>query len=244
MSLWAVRGAVGGARATDTAVEEAPVATPAPVANPEFEARIREAEGSAFGDMVLAMDSLRAVYDVVNAPRDWLSGRYLANASEYADVAAYWTRYRSYVAEMRTRDEELFQRGFVKRLEGSGLDGAVVSMRLARATEEFQRSAEGRDEVYTAMDRMAATALELHYLLVQREDEIVYTPVRPGVVTQNPVLEAVPTDPELRGRIWETLDRLFLHMDVVRGGVPGSGDQLGDAALEGIRATAQQREDP
>jgi hypothetical protein len=91
------------------------------------------------------------------------------------------------------------------------------------------------------MDGMARAALNLHALLVASEDDIVYTPVRPGVVTRDPVLEAVPNNAELRTRIWEDLDRLFGYMDVVRGGVPGSGDQLGDAALEGIRSTARRR---
>lgn len=211
---------------------------PPPAANPELEAQIRDAEGSAFQDMIVAMDSLRSVHEVTGGPREWLSGRYLANASEYPDVEAYWDRYRDYVAELRARDEELFRRGFVNRLERSGLEGAVLSMRLARATEQFRSTGASRDTVYSAMDEMAQAALDLHELLVEREADIAYTPVRPGVVTRDPVLEAVPTDAELRTRIWDTLDRLFAGMDVVLGGVPGSGNQLSDAALEGIRSTA------
>jgi hypothetical protein len=214
---------------------------PPPAANPELEARIQEAEGSAFRDMMLAMDSLRTVYDVSGGPREWLTGRYLASASDYPDVEAYWRRYRDYVAELSARDEEMFRFGFVRRLETSGLEGAVLSMRLARSTEEFRASGGSRDSVYAAMDGMARAALNLHALLVDSEGDIVYTPVRPGVVTRDPVLEAVPNNAELRNRIWEDLDRLFGYMDVVRGGVPGSGDQLGDAALEGIRSTARRR---
>ncbi|MBT8404738.1 MAG: hypothetical protein KJP18_12830, partial [Gemmatimonadetes bacterium] len=215
---------------------------PPPAANPEMEARIREAEGSAFQDMIAAMDSLRTVFDVVGAPREWLTGRYLASASEFPDVAEYWVRYQAYVDELRDRDEEFFRRGFYRRLLNSGIDGPVRSMRLASATEEFASQAPAREELYTAMDGIAGVALELHELLVENEDAIVYTPVRPGVVTQNPVLEAVPTEGELRDRLWDTLDRLFEQVDVVRGGVPGSGEQLGEAALEGIRATTNPRE--
>ena len=214
---------------------------PPPAANPELEATIQDAEGSAFRDMMLAMDSLRTVYDVARGPREWLTGRYLANASDFGDVESYWRRYRDYVAELSARDEEMFRFGFVRRLEKSGLEGAVLSMRLARSTEEFRASGGARDSVYAAMDGMARAALNLHALLVASEDDIVYTPVRPGVVTRDPVLEAVPNNAELRTRIWEDLDRLFGYMDVVRGGVPGSGDQLGDAALEGIRSTARRR---
>lgn len=214
---------------------------PPPAANPELEATIQEAEGSAFQDMMLAMDSLRTVYDVARGPREWLTGRYLANASDFGDVESYWQRYRDYVAELSARDEEMFRVGFVRRLEKSGLEGAVLSMRLARSTEEFRASGGSRDSVYAAMDGMARAALNLHALLVESEADIVYTPVRPGVVTRDPVLEAVPNNAELRDRIWQDLDRLFGYMDVVRGGVPGSGDQLGDAALEGIRSTARRR---
>ncbi len=225
------------AEAADTRVDTGPP----PAANPELEARIQEAEGSAFQDMVQAMDSLRGVYEVSGGPRDWLHGRYLASASAYPDVEDYWRRYRNYVAELSARDEEMFRTGFVERLQSTGLEGPVLSMRLARSTEEFRASGASRDSVYAAMDGMARAALDLHALLVDSEADIVYTPVRPGVVTRDPVLEAVPNNAELRGRIWEDLDRLFAHMDVVRGGVPGSGAQLGDAALEGIRSTARRR---
>ncbi len=238
--LVAARGMLGGDGETPSEVGSAIDTGPPPAANPELEAQIREAEGSAFQDMILAMDSLRNVHEVAGGPRDWLSGRYLATASEFSDVAEYWQRYRAYVEELQTRDEELFRRGFVARLERSGLDGAVLSMRLARATEEFRDSGAARDSVYNAMDGMARAALDLHSLLVQREDDITYTPVRPGVVSRDPVLEAVPADTALRSEIWAILDRLFTHMDVVRGGVPGSGAQLSDVALEGIRNTSRR----
>ena len=239
--LLAAQSILGREDASAAATEPLVDTGPPPAANPELEARIQEAEGSAFRDMMLAMDSLRTVYDVASGPRDWLTGRYLASASEYDDVEAYWQRYRDYVAELSARDEEMFRFGFVRRLEKSGLEGAVLSMRLARSTEEFRASGSARDSVYAAMDGMARAALNLHTLLVGSEDDIVYTPVRPGVVTRDPVLEAVPNNAELRTQIWTDLDRLFAYMDVVRGGVPGSGDQLGDAALEGIRSTARRR---
>ena len=239
--LLAAQSILGREDASAAATEPLVDTGPPPAANPELEARIQEAEGSAFRDMMLAMDSLRTVYDVASGPRDWLTGRYLASASEYDDVEAYWQRYRDYVAELSARDEEMFRFGFVRRLEKSGLEGAVLSMRLARSTEEFRASGPARDSVYAAMDGMARAALNLHTLLVGSEDDIVYTPVRPGVVTRDPVLEAVPNNAELRTRIWTDLDRLFAYMDVVRGGVPGSGDQLGEAALEGIRSTARRR---
>lgn len=239
VAIFAARGILGG---VDSQADAAPVIDtgPPPAANPVLEAQIQDAEGSAFQDMIVAMDSLRGIYDVAGAPRDWLSGHYLANASEYGDVQEWWQRYDTYVRELRNRDEELFRRGFVDRLERSGLEGPVLSMRLARATEEFRATGASRDTVYSAMSEMATAALALHDLLVEREDDIVYTPVRPGVVTRDPVVEAVPSDDALRTEIWDTLDRLFAGMDVVLGGVPGSGGQLSDAALEGIRSTVQR----
>lgn len=239
IGIFAARSIFGGTN-PDAASLAAVDTGPPPAANPVLEAQIRDAEGSAFQHMITSMDSLRSVYDVAGAPREWLTGHYLANATEYPDVEGWWDRYATYVSELRNRDEELFRRGFVERLERSGLEGAVLSMRLARATEEFRGTGAARDTVYSAMTEMASAALELHGLLVAREDDIIYTPVRPGVVTQDPVVEAVPTDDLLRREIWSTLDRLFAGMDVVLGGVPGSGDQLSDAGLEGIRSTVQR----
>jgi hypothetical protein len=222
-----------------------PGSAPPPVDDEGLASVLAEVEGSAFESMVLALDSLRAVFNVVAPPEEWLGGHYLANASVYPEVPAYWSRYLSYVDELREEDEDYFRQGYVARLASAGLTGPVASMRLARAMVDFDETAPARDSVYDAMEKVARAALSLHELLLERESEITWTPVRPGFVTRDPILEAVPDDTELQELLNERLDLLLDNMDVVRGGMPGSGAELGAAALrtlQGTRPAAEEQE--
>jgi hypothetical protein len=192
------------------------------------------AQGSAFQEMVLAMDSVRGAHDLMGGPEGWLDGHYLATASAYPHVANYWRRYRDYVSDLRAQDTALFRAGFIERMRQDGLEGPVVQMRLARALDEFRSSQPEREALYQGMDVLAQRALALHALLLERESDVEYDPVQPGSVSRDPVIEAFPRDAELRDQIWDLLDDIFEAMDVVQGGVPGTRDQLGDAALREI----------
>jgi hypothetical protein len=184
--------------------------------------------------MVLAMDSVRRAHDLMGGPEGWLDGHYLATASAYPHVGDYWRRYRAYVSDLRAQDTALFRAGFIERMRQDGLEGPVVQMRLARALDEFRSSQPEREALYQGMDVLAERALALHTLLLERESDVEYDPVQPGSVSRDPVIEAFPRDAELRDQIWELLDEIFEAMDVVQGGVPGTRDQLGDAALREI----------
>jgi hypothetical protein len=238
VGLWSVLGD-DGPRARDL-----PAATsgdgPPPASGGAMADAFAAAQGSAFEDMVHAMDSLRATHDVLGGPQGWLDGHYLATASEYPHVEAYWHRYRAFVSELRSSDTALFRTGFVRRLRQDGHEGPVLAVRLAGALEDFRASQPARDSLYQGMDSLAARALALHALLVEREAEVEYDPVRLGTVSRDPVMEAFPSNPELRDEIWARLDGIFEAMDVVQGGVPGSRDQLTDAVLREIRDSPER----
>lgn len=202
---------------------------------------VAAAQGSAFDDMVHVMDSLRTSYDLQSGPRGWLDGHYLATASEYPHVPDYWERYLAYTSELRARDTALFRSGFVQRLREDGLEGPVLAMRLASALEDFRASQPSREALYQGMDSLAVRAMALHELLLAREGDVEYDPVQLGTVSRDPVMEAFPNDPELQREIWAHLDGIFEAMDVVQGGIPGSRDQLTDAALDAIRQSPERR---
>jgi hypothetical protein len=247
LALVLVRAWTGGgeADADDVAAgDEGVPGVPPPVDDEDLATVLAEVEGSAFESMVVAMDSLRSVFGVEAPPEGWLEGHYLANASSYDRVPAYWQRYETYVQELRLRDEEYFRQGYVARLAAAGLTGPVASIRLARAMADFDEEAPARDSIYTAMEGVAGAALSLHELLVERESRITWTPVRPGFVTRDPILEAVPDDEELRRELNERLDLLLDRMDVVRGGLPGSSAELGAAALTSLRTTRSDEGPP
>ncbi len=238
VSVWAIVWSGGGAEAVDGAPA---VRDPSPRPPGEVPDVVAAAQGSAFQDMVVAMDSLRRAYGLVGGPEGWLDGHYLATASAYPAVEDYWTRYLAFVSELRTRDTTFFRTGFVKRLREDGIEGPVVSMRLASAIEEFRATEPARDSLYSGMEDLASTSLALHALLLEREDDVEYDPVQPGTVSRDPVVEAFPRDPALRDQIWSLLDRIFADMEVVQGGVPGSRDQLTDAALKEILQSGSRR---
>ena len=194
-------------------------------------------ETVALADMVEALEGLRMARDLDRVPTDWLEGVYLANAGDYPEVREYWERYAAFVDEVRQRDTALFRQSFVRRLEAQGVTGPLVPMRLARAVRAFEQSAPARDTVYAAMEYLARASLDLHDLLVDRADDIVYDPVRPNRVSRDPVVEAVTDDAALRTRMWALLDRIFLSLEVMSGGQPGTRDALTARSLDGIRAT-------
>lgn len=232
-----MRGGSGGDVGGTPSADGSSAATPAPVVDDQLASVLAEVEGSAFESMVSALDSLRADFGVVEPPEGWLGGRYLANASEFPEVPAYWERYRRYVETLRERDDDFFRQSYVARLATAGLTGPVASIRLASAMKDFEEGAPARDSVYSAMSGVARAALDLHILLLERERDITWTPVRPGFVTRDPVLEAVPDDEELRRQLNERLDVLLERIDVVRGGIPGASSGLGGAALQSLRNT-------
>ncbi len=192
-------------------------------------------EKVALGDMVEALDSVRRARDLQNVPTNWLDGIYLANASHYPEVRAYWERYQRFVDDVQQTDTALFRQSFVRRLEAEGVRGPMVSMRLARAIQAFDASQPRRDTIYAAMEELAGTSLELHDLLVEREADIHYAPVLPDRVSRDPVVEAVVDDPALHDHMWTLLDRIFKDLSVLNGGAPGTRDALTTRALEGIR---------
>lgn len=220
---------------------EAAAPTPATGQGGALADAVAAAEGSAFDDMVQVMDSLRGTYDLLRGPEGWLDGLYLAAPSSYPDVQAYWGRYQTFVDELQARDTALFRVGFVERLRESGIEGPVLSMRLARALDDFRATQPARDSLYQGMAALAGRALALHAFLLEHEGEVEYDPVRLGTVSRDPVMEVFPSDPALRDQIWAHLDGIFEAMDVVQGGVPGSRDQLTDAALREIRRTPGNR---
>jgi hypothetical protein len=240
-TVWAVARDRGGVEAGDlpaAPLDGDPASAAAVPQVGELAALIAEAEGSAFEDMVIAMDSLQRFHGLAGGPGNWLDGHYLATASAYPRVPAYWRRYQAFVAELRASDAALFRSGFVQRLRSEGLEGPVLSMRLARGLDGFEATQPARDSLYGGMESLATTALELHALLEAREDDVEYDPVRAGTVSRDPVVEAFPRDPELQRRIWELLDRIFDSMDLVQGGVPGSREHLTDASLREILESA------
>lgn len=171
-----------------------------------------DAEGGAFTDMIEGVDSLRQAHGVQRIPGAWLAGHYLSDAGAHPDVQGYWNNYLRFVEAVRSQDTALFRRSFVSRLQEENVSGPIVSIRLARALETFRESQPARDTVYERMEDLAESSLDLHDLLLERTEDIVYDPITEERASRQPILEAWSDDPYLRETIWALLDRITANL--------------------------------
>jgi hypothetical protein len=172
------------------------------------------AEAEAFQDMVAGMEQLRTALRVGEPPAVWMGGPYLSNALGFPEVEEYWRRYLDYVETLRDREEDLFRRGLVTRLRLQGISGPALSIRLARALQDFEADAGRREATYRGMEELARSALGLHDFLVSYADRIRYAPVEQGV-DDDPILEAVAEDEAVKTELWARIERLVQALDGV-----------------------------
>lgn len=181
---------------------------------------IRESADAAFSDMTAGMQRIQAQLGVGAPPQSWLSGEYLSDPESAPEVMEYWDRYDALVDSLRAAEADLFRAGFVTRLQRQGITGSVLSIRLARAMQDFTADAPRREVVYSAMDDMVEEARSLDTFLHENSGRIAFAGVRSGALSSDPATEAVPLDDQTRQRLAEHLDRLFLAMDEVTGTDP------------------------
>jgi hypothetical protein len=211
VGAWGIADAWGVTPLQATSV---PREEPTPVEPPPPDPSMEAAKSEAFGYMVRGMEALRSELGLGEPPVTWMGGPYLSNALAFPEVEAYWLRYLEYVEALRSREEDLFRTGFVTQLQGRGIDGAAVSIRLAEALQDFELDRGRREAVYAGMEELARAALDLHGFLLENMQRIRYAPVDQGV-NDDPILEAVPDDPVTEAGLWSRIDRLVEALDGV-----------------------------
>jgi hypothetical protein len=194
-------------------------------------------EHFAFHGMVDAMDTLARRHRVFRVPPAWLEGEYLADASAYPQVGAYWVRYLVFVRTLRREDERLFRRSFVRHLVGLEVPSAVVSLRLAQAMDRFESSRPLREAKYDRMEDLALAGIELHRLLVERDAELEYVPLDRAFGVPDPVLQVRAGDEVLQDRLYEIMDRIFGDLEAIHGSTRWTRDALNDGVLSSLRPT-------
>lgn len=172
------------------------------------------------------VDSLRAVHGVEDRPpRDWLGGYYLAHASEFPGVLAFWEGYLEVLDELRGMDEELFHAAAAEAVAGepaSESDAAVGYLE-----DRYRSTLPARRGRYDLLAAVARQAVELHEFLEENEGAIRYTPALGPEVPLDPILEAQSDDPEVHRGMLDRLDGMFRVLDRSRGGGAPSPGGLG-----------------
>lgn len=203
------------------ALQGGPAEPPPPdfpeVTLPEIPAELlptmRDVGEEALAGTVEEMRAMAGEADLAAQPRqDWLSGVYLANASDYADVAAYWEGIEAFVARVRDADAALFHQEYEEVLAAREITGDTAALLLERADSGFLATRPERHLAYEQMGDLVDASLALHDFLVANEARIDYDPAAGGM-SADPVLEAVPATPELGEEMWDRVDEITGALD-------------------------------
>ncbi len=202
----------------------------------ELQAPFGTAWSGAYGDLLQTFDAMGRARPLAERPgRDWLEGVYLAFASRYPAEGEYWSGLGALVRDFRLSEDSLFAARVRSRLEAQGLPDGDRELLFREALRRFEESRPARVRVYAQAEGIAAAAAELHGLLVQHEEEILYEPFTVSGVSRDPVIEAVPTNRPLAETMWSLIDRVtrgLQDMDAIMG---VSTRSFVDAVLRGLR---------
>jgi hypothetical protein len=190
-----------------------PVTIPAIPA--ELLPRMRDLGELALADMIAELGGVAAELAIPAEPnRDWLAGVYLANATRFRDVQAFWEGIEGFVDQVRTSDTRVFHERYQARLEEAGIAVDTAAILLERADSGFLSTREDRFEAYALMGDLVNAALDLHEFLLLNEAKIEYTPAAGGV-SKDPFLEAVPNTKELGEEMWDRMKRVTAALDAM-----------------------------
>jgi len=186
-----------------------------PALDPALEPAFREASAAALQGLLNEFADVQARAGLPPAPPlDWLSGRYLANASRYPEVAAYWAGMSELLGELRAAEENAFRGALEARIAESGRGPEEQALVRERALAGFRSALPGRDVAWEALSDVIRTALELHGFLVQNEADIDYEPVIAGR-SGDPLLETAPQSPQLASALSESVDRVARALEAM-----------------------------
>jgi hypothetical protein len=201
-------------------------------------ARILRAMERADADVAAAL-ALRAARDSLPpAPPDaWLEGAYLAEASAFPAVPEYWRAMARWTAQLRGDLPGLVRAQYAARLEEGGFAGRTGDLLLVEALEDFQARADRRAAAFAPMEELIRGSLDLHELLVEWEDEIDYEPFTRDRISRDPILEAVPSNPELEEEIWSRLTRITGALEDMENLRAPTTDRLQEWLVARLRAS-------
>lgn len=201
----------------------------------ELMPRMRSLAEAAMAEAVEEVDRNTLAEGTPTEPdENWLAGIYLGNASQFGSVEAFWSSIEQFVQGVRSAEWQLFHDKYVERVETEGVADEEAALLIERADSGFVAAAPMRDQAYAAMERLVDVSLDLHDFLVRNEANIEYRPANAS--TADPVLEAVPTSPELGDQMWAMVDSITDALDAL-----GSLDRVTRERLKGALVARLQQ---
>ncbi|MFQ5537915.1 MAG: hypothetical protein ACE5GJ_10745 [Gemmatimonadota bacterium] len=220
--LLAAGGVVGLMGSRSRAVEGHPSDTVWAVRTPGPHDPLAQAAWTEFRERLQAPGFAMADRRV---PRAWLSGPYLSKASRFPQVRAFWLEVRGALEELHDDEDSLFTAAAAQAAVRQGLEGPMLTLRLARVRRAFAAGEEERLDAYGRLWDVAVAALHLHDVLLRLEDRLMYEPARGKKLSSAPVLEVAGTDPRAQEEMEAALDRVLAAL--VRAGLSGSTENGG-----------------
>ncbi|MDA0329526.1 MAG: hypothetical protein O2958_11020 [Gemmatimonadetes bacterium] len=186
----------------------------------ELMPQMRRVSDAAFAAAFADVRREWAASDPVTAPPpDWLAGVYLANASRFDNVPAFWDGVGDYLDRVRAIGLAEFDAAYAAQLQVAGVTGPDAASMRERADSGFVAAAADRVATFDRVEVLVEAALDLHDFLTANEDNIAYVPA--SSVTIDPVLEANPSTPEIRRAMLDLIDEVtgalarLQYLDVV-----------------------------
>jgi len=173
----------------------------------ELETRMRELAQGAIASVIAAVDVETRVQGVPGEmDLQWLSGNYLANASQFASVESFWTSMGAFMDGVRAADWRRYHDELAAGAQAAGLDADAAAMVAERADSGYVAAADARAAAYEVLDQVVDAALSLHSFLLDNEDAIEYRPASSS--TADPILEAVPSSAAIGDRMLDLVDEV------------------------------------
>jgi len=166
---------------------------------------------------VEGLEELRSSYDLGPVPEDWLSGAYLAQASAYPEVEAFWGAYSEYVETAAETETDRYREAFLGVLEDAEVEGPMRTLKLRQGLTAFVAQAPERRASYQSTLQLASAALELHRFLLESEAEIRFEPATGDRLSADPVTEAAGTDEATQAGLEAALDGVLEALQGVDG---------------------------
>jgi len=180
----------------------------------DLQPQLRQLAQRASQRMVEEFDSLPQRTALPAEPgAEWLSGRYLAGASDYPEVEAYWTAVGELLDEMRSRDDGIWTAAFEDEVVAANMTPENTELVRDRGLLGWEASDADREIVYDQLRRVIDASLELHRFLLANEADIAYTAV--GAVGGDPFAEIEPASEALADELLTQVSAIPENLDAL-----------------------------
>jgi hypothetical protein len=175
---------------------------------------------------------------IASPSTDWLAGVYLANASQFDRVDAFWAQMDGTLDGLRAIDLGAFDAAYQVAQQNQDAQATELAAMRARADSGFVAAASTRTVTFDQTQVLIDAAVRLHQFLIANEANIAYAPA--AAITTDPVLEVNPATDEIREAMEGLIDEVTTALADLGYRDQVTADGLWALVLDRIKATGLQ----